>query len=58
MAKDKIVYIVYDWGNDEIKKASYDRKEALATVGFDYLQGECVDDYKFLEVNLDELEDY
>lgn len=57
MAKDKIVYIVYDWADDEIKKVSYDRYRALAEIGLDFLSGDCIDDYKFLEVNLDELED-
>ena len=57
MAKDKIVYIVYDWADDEIKRVSYDRYKALAEIGLDFLSGDCIDDYKFLEVNLDELED-
>lgn len=57
MAKDKIVYIVYDWASDEIKKVSYDRYKALAEIGFDFLSGDCIDDYKFLEINLDEIKD-
>lgn len=57
ITKEKIVYVVYDWADDEIKKVSYDRNEALATFGFDFLSGDDIDNYKFLEINLDELEE-
>ncbi len=55
--KRKIIYVVYDWADDEIKKVSYDRYKALAEIGFDFLSGDCIDNYKFLEINLDEIKD-
>lgn len=57
MTEEKIIYVVYDWADDEIKKVSYDRYKALAEIGFDFLSGDDIDNYKFLEINLDELED-
>lgn len=57
MAKENIIYVIYDWACDEIKKVSYDESKALAKVGFDVLSGDNVDNYRFLEINLDEIKD-
>lgn len=57
MTEEKIIYVIYDWSMDEIKRVSYDRYKALAKVGFDVLSGDDVDNYKFLEINLDEIKD-
>ena len=57
MEKENTIYVIYDWFMDEIKKVSYDRYKALAEIGFDFLSGDDIDNYKFLEINLDEIKD-
>lgn len=55
--ENKKIYLVYDWSDESIKMLSYDRTKALAKVGKDALFGDCIDDYKLIEINLDEVED-
>ena len=51
------IYMVYDWSDECIKILSKDKTKALAKVGEDVLHGNCTDDYKLIEINLDEVED-
>lgn len=51
------IYMIYDWSNECIKILSKDKTKALAKVGKDALFGDCIDDYKLIEINLDEVED-
>lgn len=51
------IYMVYDWSNECIKILSKDKTKALAKVGKDALFGDCIDNYKLIEINLDEVED-
>lgn len=55
--ENKKIYMVYDWSNECIKILSKDKTKALAKVGKDALSGDCIDDYKLIEINLDEVED-
>lgn len=50
----KILYIVYDWSDETIKIASYNREKAYAKVGEDFLAGDCIDNYQVIEVNLED----
>lgn len=52
--ENKKIYMVYDWSNECIKILSKDKTKALAKVA---LSGDCIDDYKLIEINLDEVED-
>ena len=57
MAKENIIYVVYDWSDEEIKRISRDENKALAKMGIDFLSGDDIDNYKLLEINLDKIED-
>ena len=50
------IYMVYDCSNECIKILSKDKTKALAKVGKDALLGGCINDYKLIEINLDEVE--
>ena len=50
---ERFLYVVYDWSDEMIKATSYSREKAYAKVGEDYLAGECTDDYRVIEVDLE-----
>ena len=50
----RFLYIVYDWSDGEIKVASYKRDKVYAKVGEDYLEGETIDDYHVLKIDLED----
>lgn len=51
------IYIVYDCSDESIKRLSKYKTKALAKVSRDALFGERIDNYKLIEINLDEVED-
>ena len=51
------IYIVYDCSDESIKRLSKYKTKALAKVSRDSLFGERIDNYKLIEINLDEVED-
>ena len=51
------VYIIYDWSMEEVIIATRSKEKALAKIGEDFLSGDEIDNYKFIENNLDEVED-
>lgn len=55
--ENKKIYLVYDWSDESIKMLSYDRTKALAKFGEDVLVGDCIDNYKLIEIDLDEVEE-
>ena len=54
--KEKI-YIVYDWASDEVKRVSYNSDKAYAKFGEDFLYGDVIENYKLIEINLNEVEE-
>ncbi len=55
--ENKKIYMVYDWSSECIKILSKYKTKALAKVAKDALFGDCIDDYKLIEIDLDEVED-
>ena len=57
------IYMIYDWLSECIKILSKYKTKALAKVSKvakdakDALFGDCIDDYKLIEIDLDEVED-
>lgn len=51
------IYMIYDWSDECIKILSKNKTKALAKIGEDVLCGDCVDDYKLIEINLDGVEE-
>lgn len=51
------IYIVYDCSDESIKRLSKYKIKSLAKVSRDALFGERIDNYKLIEINLDEVED-
>ena len=51
------IYMIYDCSNECIKILSKDKTKAFAKVGKDALLRGCINDYKLIEINLDEVDD-
>ncbi len=52
------IYMIYDWSSECIKILSKYKTKAFAkVVAKDVLFGDCIDDYKLIEIDLDEVED-
>lgn len=51
------VYILFDWINDELIAASFDKNEVLARVGKDFLEDKDIDSYRLKSVDVEDLED-
>lgn len=54
---NKIIYILYDWTDECIKLLTYDETKVFAKIGKDTMNGEIIDNYKIIEINLDEVEE-
>ncbi len=54
---NKKIYIVYDWGCSQVKRATYNRDKAYAKFGEDFLDGEVIENYQLIEIDLDEVEE-
>lgn len=50
----RFLYIVYDWTDRDIKTVSYKRDKVYAKVGEDYLEGENIEDYHVLKIDLED----
>ena len=53
----KIIYMLYDRTDECIKLLTYDKTKIFAKIGEDTINGEIIDNYKIIEINLDEGED-
>lgn len=53
----KKLYILYDWSNEEKLRVSYSKDKILAKIGESAFDGEFIDNYKIIEIDLDEVED-
>ena len=51
-----ILYILYFWPDQKIITASFIKEKVMAKVGEDAMNGEFVDDYHILEIDMDEVE--
>lgn len=51
------LYILFDWINDKLVLASFDKQEILAKIGEDYLECIDVDSYVLKSVRIEDLED-
>lgn len=57
MKENKVIFILYDWANENIELLSYNKTKILAKIGEYTLAGGITDNYKIIEINLDEVED-
>lgn len=55
--ENKIIYILYDRTDECIKLLTYDETKVFAKIGKDTINGEIIDNYKIIKINLDEVED-
>ena len=51
------LYVLFDWVNDELILTSFDKQEALAKIGEDYLKAIDVDSYMLKSVKIEDLKD-
>lgn len=49
------VFIIYDWSSEEVKIVTYNSDKAYAQIGQDLLAGDNVDEYRFIEIDLNEV---
>lgn len=49
------VFIIYDWSSEEVKIVTYNSDKAYAQIGQDVLAGDNVDEYRFIEIDLNEV---
>ena len=49
--------MLYDRTDECIKLLTYDETKVFAKIGKDTMNGEIIDNYKIIEINLDEVED-
>lgn len=54
---DKI-YILYDWSNEEVIISSKRKEAILARIGENAMDGEYIDNYKIIEIDLGGLEEW
>lgn len=54
---NKKIYIIYDWGSSEVKRATYNRDKAYAKFGEDFLCGEVIENYQLIEIDLEKVEE-
>lgn len=54
---DKI-YILYDWSNEEVIISSKRKEAVLARIGENVMDGEYIDNYKIIEIDLGGLEEW
>lgn len=52
----EMLYIIYDYVNDEVKTASKDKTKAIARVGNDFLSGYSIGGYRLIKINLSEVQ--
>lgn len=57
LKKGQKVYMVYDGFDESIKILTKNKTNALTKFGDGILRGDCVESYKFIEFNLDEIEE-
>ena len=55
--ENKKIYMLYDWTDECIKLLTYDKTKVFAKIGEDTLNGEIIDNYKIIEINLDEVKE-
>lgn len=53
----EILYIIFDYSNDEVKAASKDKTKAFERIGNDFLSGYSIGGYRLIEINLNEVEE-
>ena len=51
-----ILYILYFWPDQKILTASFNKERVMAKIGEDAINGEIIDDYHIIEIDLDEVE--
>lgn len=57
MKENKMLYILYDWVAEKTILSTYSEIKALAKIGECFLCGDCVDNFKIVEIDLNEVED-
>lgn len=57
MKENKIIYVLYDWGTEQIIITTNAQIKALAKIGELVLRGGYVYDLKIIEIDLSEVED-
>lgn len=55
--KERKIYILYDWIEDEVITVSFDKNSIFAKVGQDAMTGVDVSDYRLKSVFLSDLND-
>lgn len=55
--ENKIVYMLYDWTDEIVKLLTYDKDQIYIKIGKDAMNDEIIDDYKIIEINLNEVEE-
>lgn len=55
--ENKIVYMLYDWTDEIAKLLTYDKDQIYIKIGKDAMNDEIIDDYKIIEINLNEVEE-
>ena len=53
----KKIYLLFDWIEDRLILASFDKIELFAKIGKDYLDNLDVSSYRLKSVNVDDLDD-
>lgn len=57
MKENKIIYILFDWATEQTIISSYTKTKVLAKIGECVLCGDCVDNFKIVELDLNEVEE-
>ena len=55
--ENKIVYMLYDWTDEIVKLLTYDKDQIYIKIGKDAMNDEIIDNYKIIEINLNEVEE-
>lgn len=56
--ENKIVYMLYDWTDEIVKLLTYDKDQIYIKIGKDAMNDEIIDNYKIIEINLNEVEEW
>ena len=57
MKEKKIIYVLFDWATEQIITSTQTKMKALAGIGECVLCGDCVDNFKLVEVDVSEVEE-
>lgn len=57
MKENKMLYVLYDWANEKTIISTYSIIKVLAKIGECLSYGDCVDNFKIVEINLNEVKD-